>query len=182
MKRTRSDGLRGDLLVIGYGNELRSDDGAGLKVAERVARCQLPGVQSVACHQLVPELAVSVAAAGRVIFVDAAMDCDSVCVREVEPLLSTQAMTHAVDPGALLELARILYQRSPPALTLTIPAEDFGFGSKLSDRCRRGMRTALNRIRVLAKNTPTRMGLLREGQKAESVCQSRFGGAPRKKT
>ncbi|HEY9173382.1 MAG TPA: hydrogenase maturation protease, partial [Verrucomicrobiae bacterium] len=55
-----------DLLVIGYGNTLRRDDGIGPKVAEAVAELNLPGVRSLACPQLTPELAEPIAHAKRV--------------------------------------------------------------------------------------------------------------------
>jgi hydrogenase maturation protease len=45
-----------DLLVIGYGNELRSDDGVGPRVARAVAEWRLPGVEAIAVHQLTLEL------------------------------------------------------------------------------------------------------------------------------
>lgn len=182
MKRKLSESLAGDLLIIGYGNELRSDDGVGPKVADVVAEWRLPGVRALGCHQLMPELAVPLAAAGRVVFVDAAKDFCSVHVREIEPLRSTQVMTHAVDPGALLQLTKILYQHSPLGLSLTIPAEDFSFGSNLSDVCRKGMQIALDHIRMLAKNRPIQTGWLSDGQEKTSVCQPGRGRAPRRKS
>ncbi len=42
------------VLVIGYGNTLRSDDGAGKRVAELVAEWQLLNVRSLLVHQLTP--------------------------------------------------------------------------------------------------------------------------------
>ena len=39
------------LLVIGYGNELRGDDGVGPWVARSVADWQVAGVEAVAVHQ-----------------------------------------------------------------------------------------------------------------------------------
>jgi hydrogenase maturation protease len=59
------------VLIIGYGNSLRSDDAAGIKVAETIATWQLPHVRSLAVHQLTPELAAELAAVELVIFVDA---------------------------------------------------------------------------------------------------------------
>ena len=44
-------------LVIGYGNELRGDDGAGIMVARRIAENPPPGVRSIVARQLTPELA-----------------------------------------------------------------------------------------------------------------------------
>jgi hypothetical protein len=59
------------VLVIGYGNTLRGDDGVGYQVAETVAEWQLPQVRSIAVHQLLPELAADIAEVDLVIFVDA---------------------------------------------------------------------------------------------------------------
>ncbi len=70
----RSLETRGSVLVIGYGNTLRGDDGAGCYVAERL--CALnhePGLKVLSLHQLTPELAQPVAEAGLVIFIDASI-------------------------------------------------------------------------------------------------------------
>ena len=62
------------LLVIGYGNTLRSDDGVGPKVADAVAALALIGVRALACPLLTPELADPVSQARVAVFVDAAVD------------------------------------------------------------------------------------------------------------
>ena len=135
--------------MIGYGNPLRSDDGVGPQIAEAVGKWRLPHVRSMVCHQLTPELVVPIAAAGQVIFVDAAKDHGLVRLCEVEPAQTAETMTHTVDPSSLLRLSNALYGYCPEALSLTIPAENFSFGEKLSDICLEGMQTALARIRDL---------------------------------
>ena len=45
------------LLVIGYCNTLRSDDGVGPRVAEAVEALDLPGVRAIVRGLLTPELA-----------------------------------------------------------------------------------------------------------------------------
>ncbi len=62
-------GLAGDL-VIGLGNSLRGDDGVGCWLAQRAERW-LPAERVRAVRQLTPELADDLAAAGRVLFIDA---------------------------------------------------------------------------------------------------------------
>jgi len=104
----------------------------------------------MACHQLTPELVVSIAAAQQVVFVDAAKDCGFVRLYEVGSAQPVQTMTHTVDPSSLLQLTKALYGRCPKGFSLTIPAKDFSFGEKLSNVCREGMKTALVRIRELA--------------------------------
>src|SRR6516162_5819563 len=96
------------VLVIGFGNTLRGDDGVGPHVAGIVASWELPGLRSMVATQLTPELAEPVAAAERVVFVDARLDTGRGTIK-VAPvgLSNSQAMSgHFCDPRFLLSLAR----------------------------------------------------------------------------
>ena len=78
--------MRSRLLVIGYGNELRGDDGVGPRVARAVSDWRLPGVTALAVHQLAPELAEPLSLSDAAVFVDAAVvGGDRVEVREIAP-------------------------------------------------------------------------------------------------
>jgi len=137
----------GDLLVIGYGNTLRCDDGVGPRVAEAVAARNLPGVRALACQQLTPELAAPVAQARVVVFVDAAVDAPAeVRVCKLEPNESSQVMAHAADPRTVLALARDVFGHAPQAWWLTIPALHLGFGEDLSHGAQRNLEVALEEI------------------------------------
>ncbi len=140
--------MQTELLVIGYGNTLRSDDGVGPKVAEAVAALRLPRVQAVACDLLTPELAEPVACAGSVIFVDAALDApQEVQMRPLQPSESSQLMAHAASPQKLLALARDVFGRAPTAWWLTIPIENTRIGEEFSALAARGLDTALAEVR-----------------------------------
>jgi hydrogenase maturation protease len=143
--------IEAELLVIGYGNTLRRDDGVGPRAAEAVERMNLPGVRSLACHQLSPEHAELVSRARKVIFVDAAVDeMGGVKFRPLIPGDTTQLMAHAADPQTLLALARDVFGRAPESWWLTIPALELGFGEDLSPEAQRGLETALEKIQNLA--------------------------------
>jgi hydrogenase maturation protease len=125
------------VLIIGYGNPLREDDGVGWRVVEEVERQNgfAPSVEAVACHQLMPELAEAISRADRVIFVDAAegdpsgaVGVQTVAAKPAQP----GAFTHHVDPAGLLAYAEMLYGRSPTAFLVTINAHQMGFGERLS--------------------------------------------------
>jgi hydrogenase maturation protease len=152
-----SGGSKSALLVIGYGNELRGDDGVGPKTAAAVAEWNLPRVRALVCHQLTPELAVAVAATQCVVFVDATADLStSVELHELRPADASPIMVHAADPRMLLGLANDIFHRRPSAFWLTIPIENVDFGNKFSTRARKGMQIALEQIRALAiKAAPT---------------------------
>jgi hydrogenase maturation protease len=141
------------LLVIGYGNTLRGDDGVGPRVAEAAAALSLPGVRTLACPQLSPEHADPISKARVVIFVDAAVDAPKeVQLRRLEPGETTQLMAHAADPRTLLALARDVYGRAPEAWLLTIPVETLEFGETLSPIARRGLEQAVREIQKFCRN------------------------------
>jgi hydrogenase maturation protease len=135
------------LLVIGYGNELRGDDGAGPRAARAVAAWQLPGVEGVAVHQLTPELAARLAEAERVVFVDAGPDI-GVLTRPIEPSRAARVLGHTEEPGALLALAEVLYGHRPEAWLMTLPAPDLSFGEGLSATAEQGLAEAVGRLRT----------------------------------
>ncbi len=140
-----------DLLVIGYGNTLRRDDGVGPKVAEAVAELALPGVRTLACPLLAPELAEAVSQARAVIFVDAAVDAPrEVQKRALAPAGSSQVMAHAASPATLLALARDVFGHAPEAWLITIPVEDLGIGDEFSPLAQRGFEIAVQEVRKCA--------------------------------
>ena len=140
-----------NLLVIGYGNTLRGDDGVGPRVAEAVAALNLPGVQTLTSHQLTPELAEPISKARGVVFVDAAVDAaPDIALRELTAAEPGMLMGHAVDPRLLLALARDVFGGQPKAWLLTVPASDLNFGDHLSETAERGVQIAVEKIRALA--------------------------------
>ena len=136
------------LLVIGYGNTLRRDDGVGPKVADAVAALTLPGVRALACPLLTPELADPISRARIAIFVDAAVDAPrEVQLRKLAPASSSQVMAHAASPATLLALARDVFGHAPEAWWLTIPAEELGIGEEFSPLAQRGLEIAVEEIK-----------------------------------
>jgi len=139
------------LLVIGYGNTLRRDDGVGPKVADAIEGLGLPGVSVLACPLLTPELAEPISRAERVIFVDAAVDAPlEVHRRGVEPAASAQVMAHAASPATLLALARDVFGHAPQAWLLTIPVTELGIGEALSPLAQRGFELAIEEVKRCA--------------------------------
>lgn len=143
-----------EVLVVGCGNDLRSDDGAGRVVAHRVQLLVEErgltdvGVRSVV--QLVPELALDIGRAHHVVFVDASIDVDRLTVTPLQPSTSAAdagrepmtprtpmtpmtPMTHHLGPAALVDLARRYAGEVPEQVTLVaIPVHDLGYGDRLT--------------------------------------------------
>ena len=132
-------------MVIGYGNELRGDDGIGQRIANIVDSWHLSTVKSLAFHQLTPELAAKLAEVNLAIFVDASIHENM----QVESLSSTEyhhSMGHFTDPKSLLALSHFLYGYAPPAWLISIPGENFELSDRLSATAEKGMEIALEKI------------------------------------
>ncbi|MFN8482312.1 MAG: hydrogenase maturation protease [Anaerolineae bacterium] len=132
-------------LVIGYGNDLRGDDGIGPRVADAVAAWRRPGVAALPLVQLTPEIAAALASAERVVFVDADArpDAPGVALRPLAAAPDMAALTHGADPRALLALCQAVYERCPTAWLLTVPGRRFDLGTPLSPDAEAGVAEAL---------------------------------------
>lgn len=131
------------LLVIGYGNTLRNDDGVGPRTVEAFQTLAPAGVETLICPLLTPEIADPISRAERVVFVDASIDSPRVQLRPLEPADSSQIMAHAADPRTMLAISRDVFGHAPRAWWLTIPAHDLGIGETLTPGTIAGMEEAL---------------------------------------
>jgi hydrogenase maturation protease len=136
------------ILVIGYGNELRGDDGIGPRVVEAIGTAKYPGVQTRTVFQLLPELAAELVEVGMVIFVDALDDPRRIVVElvPVEAEGITDWSTHRADPRTLLALAHVIYGRTPEAWSLMVPGQNFDFSEELSPMAQENVRLAIAHI------------------------------------
>jgi hydrogenase maturation protease len=124
------------VLVVGYGNPLRGDDGIGWHAAELLANDpRLAGARVLAQYQLVPELALDISRASLVVLVDAAVNGQpgSVSVRWIGPCpVAPAALSHHLGPEALAGLAKDLYGVVPAIAVVSLAAGSFGEGDRLS--------------------------------------------------
>lgn len=116
-------------LILACGNTLREDDGVGpwLSAWARERFKSEPGVRVLAQQQWTPELALDVADAESVIFVDCATNATpgEVRVGPVEPAETAGPglATHHVEAAELLSLSKELYGSMPrTSLLLTVGA------------------------------------------------------------
>jgi hydrogenase maturation protease len=138
------------VLVVGYGNALRTDDGIGPAVAARLAEdSRLAGVDVRSAHQLTPELALDASGASLLVLVDAAADVPpgEVVVRR----LGTEAgagevMTHHLDPAALVGLARELWGTAPEVVLVSVGAASFEVGDELTAEVRDAIPRAVEAV------------------------------------
>ncbi len=144
-----------DALVIGYGNDLRTDDGAGRWVADRLDELALDGVEVRSVPQLTPELALLVAGRETVVFVDASVDTAELSVESVDDSVGgTGVMSHHGDPATLLTMAATVGRRPDRAYVVSIPASDLGMGVDLTPATRAAAEQAVARIAALLDDIP----------------------------
>lgn len=138
------------IVVIGYGNDLRGDDGLGPAVATRLQVLQWPGVRVLSVQQLTPELAGLLAEARRVIFVDAELSGEAgVRARQLDTSYESAPTTHASSPQSLLALTHEVYGRSPEAWLVTVPGFRFDLETVLSAEAQRYVEPAVAAVRDL---------------------------------
>ena len=145
-----------NFLIIGYGSTLRGDDGVGPLVVELIDDGHWPGVETLARHQLTPELAEPISRAGGVVFVDATLEDTGGAVRlkGIKPAPAHQVMVHTASPATLLHLARSVFGQCPPAWMVSIPVSEMGIGEQLSPLAERGASEAVSRIKKLVQRKP----------------------------
>jgi hydrogenase maturation protease len=143
------------VLVIGYGNLLRGDDGIGQTVATEIEEWELVNVRSRAVHQLMPELAQELSEVNLAIFVDAALSGDEVTQSKLEPA-PEQGLPwgHSLSPSRLLALCDWLYHTVPQAWMISVPGVDFSDSDLLSPLAQERVKIALNHISNLLKSSP----------------------------
>jgi hydrogenase maturation protease len=139
------------VLVIGYGNPLRGDDGIGWCAANELASAVRDDrVKIVACIQLTPDLAEEIAGVDRVIFIDASIDLGAGQLRVdrlTQDTCGEESWTHHFDPRSLLLCAQVLYGRSPEALMISMGGESFDCRDELSPAVRARFPSLIARVR-----------------------------------
>jgi hydrogenase maturation protease len=125
-----------EILVIGMGNPLRSDDGVGWRLAMEFSHEKVRAdVHIIATQQLMPENVDPVSRAKKVLFVDAAEKGrpGNVQVQRIAPAQESRFDSHQMTPAMVLKLAIDLYDRQPQAFLLTVVGESFSPGETFSE-------------------------------------------------
>ena len=122
------------LVVFGWGNDARGDDGLGPLLLARVARAAWADVTTIEDFQLQIEHALDLDGAEAALFVDAGKDTPApFSFIEIGPERGDSHTTHALAPEAVLDVyARSLRRAPPPAFTLCMRGERFELGEGLS--------------------------------------------------
>jgi hydrogenase maturation protease len=142
-----------DVLIIGYGNTLRGDDGVGWvagQLLERKLRLD-HSVKVTVVQQLTPELVEHISRAGLVIFIDASV-VDSpghISCRRIYPDMTPPRFSHEMGPERLLDWLPGSCKRKPHVIVYTVGGEFFGYRQGLDDAVQSAMPELVARIERL---------------------------------
>jgi len=125
-RKNAGQGSARHVLVLGFGNPGRQDDGLGPAFAESVAGLKLPGVEADANYQLLVEDAEAVSRHEVVVFADAdASGPGPFSFAGLAPKAELGFTSHHLGPAAVLALAEDLFGARPRAYLLGIRGYEF---------------------------------------------------------
>lgn len=121
------------VFLVGVGNLLRSDDGVGPLIAEKIAKKDIPGVSVIMSQLLNIELLEDAIGYERILIIDAGAVGKGVTLKKIEcPSGSSQASSHHLSPEFLLAMAQELYETDLNLYVCCIRGENFDVGNTLS--------------------------------------------------
>jgi len=141
------------LLLFGYGNPGRGDDGLGPELVERITRLQLKDVACQNDMQLQIEHVTDLSEHEQVVFIDADMCCASPFeFSEIYAAKDGSYSSHAMHPAALLYAYQQVYGKTAPAtFLLRIRGYDFALGDGISTQASLNLDAATRLVRELCK-------------------------------
>lgn len=124
-------------LVVGIGNELRSDDGIGVHIVRALP--ERPGVETAVVHQLTLDLVEALGRAERVLFVDAHATETRLRLGPLREQADTAGIGHALAPETLIAWTEATCGRAPAGWMLSVPACSFEIGDRFSPEAERAV-------------------------------------------
>lgn len=126
------------ILIIGYGNSLRRDDGLGIIAAQRLMEifAEEDGVEVVTTMQLTPELADKIKDFTEVVFIDCSVEGEpgEIAMNEISARPDIiPRLEHSISPAYVINLTKKLYNTNPRAVVFSLTGKEFGLGESLSD-------------------------------------------------
>jgi hydrogenase maturation protease len=134
------------VLIIGYGNPGRLDDGLGPEFAARMEKLNLEGVTVDSNYQLAVEDAAAIAEHDFVIFADAdTAGAEPFHFEAVVPRSHMSFSSHSISADALMAMAEDLLNSRAEAYMLGIRGYEFNqFGERISPKALENLDSALD--------------------------------------
>jgi hydrogenase maturation protease len=146
------------VVVLGYGNSDRRDDGLGPRFAGTIEDLHIEGVTAEIKSQITVEHASLIALHDAVIFVDATFDGpEPFRFERIRPDFTLAFRSHRIEPAAVLALARGLFGAQTEGYVLGIRGYAFRhLGEGLSAKARKNLEAALELVVPVLRRIPLR--------------------------
>lgn len=159
MSASRPAGAKPRILLLGYGNPAREDDGLGPAAAAAVEQMGLGHVTALSNYQLTIEDAVDVAEADVVWFVDASRaGPEPYELRRLKPARDICVSSHLIQPDVVLALAAEYCGGAPEAYLLGIRGYSFDFREGLTVVAQNNLKQAVALISRMMNDLCGSMG------------------------
>lgn len=139
------------LLVYGYGNPGRQDDGLGIAFIKRLRELNIPGCTLEENYQLNVEDALLVSQFPVTLFVDASLQPDAYALSKIVPAMEIGFTTHAMHPASVAALCRELYSVFPGCYLLEVRGFEWEMEEGLSNAAGTNLDAAVEYILPLLR-------------------------------
>ncbi len=136
------------ILLIGFGNEYRRDDGLGIKLLDLING----DIEKIKVQELTFDVAEVLKDYDVVIFIDASIDGEEVIIRKIEEKKIFSPFTHHTSCEELLSWTRTLYGKNPDFYLLSLRGYDFDFGEELSEKAKENLKKGLDFLEKFLEN------------------------------
>jgi len=135
-----------NVLVIGYGNPAREDDGIGPAAVEIIGKYGIDGITVDANYQPTVEDAAALAQHDYVVFIDASMTGEEpFTFSRLHPKHQMRFSSHSVEPEEVLWLAQDLFNARTEAYILGVRGYSFSmFTENMTEKASENLKKALD--------------------------------------
>lgn len=149
------------ILLYGYGNPGRQDDGLGIKLINALEQWakenKMTNIDTDSNYQLNIEDADNISGYDMVIFADATVEdnVEDFLLSKVEPSADVTFTMHSVSPAFVLDLCKKLYQKTPETYLVHLKGYEWEMTEVLTPQAQTNLNKALQFMKQQLKHPQT---------------------------
>ena len=144
------EGKEKKILILGYGNPGRQDDGLGPALVEEVEKFGYGYVKCDSNYQLNVEDAAEIAEHDIVLFVDASKgEIDGLTLSRIYPVKEASFSSHSVSAESVLAICRDHFEKIPEAWMLGIKGYEFDIVEEITLKASENLNYAVDFVKLL---------------------------------
>lgn len=133
------------ILVYGYGNPGRQDDGLGYNFVKELEKKNIPNIDIDFNYQLNIEDASNISEYDIVVFVDASLRIeDDFSFAQILPIEEMHYTSHAMPAQAVLHLCKKVYHKTPESYLIEIKGHEWKLEEGLTTKSKAALSKALH--------------------------------------